>query len=63
MNQSNKSKRGFASMEPDKVKRIASLGGKSHSVEYMREIARRGGIASGRKRKSKKDFNAQKASK
>jgi general stress protein YciG len=51
MNESNKSKRGFASMEVEKRRRIARLGGKSHSVEHMREIGRRGGIASGHKRK------------
>lgn len=46
-------KRGFASMDENKLKEIARKGGQSVSQnrEYMAEIGRRGGIASGKQRK------------
>ena len=53
---SNRGKQGFASMDPEKQRQIASKGGKaSRGFESMdpqkqREIARKGGKASGRRR-------------
>lgn len=56
------SKRGFAAMDPEKQREIASKGGKSSRVkgfatmdpEKQREIARKGGLSShGGGRKSK----------
>ncbi len=55
-----KTKRGFASMDPEKQKRIASMGGKeahrsgkAHqwSPEEARKAGRKGGQASRRKKK------------
>jgi uncharacterized protein len=54
------SKRGFASMDPDKQRRIASKGGKAahkqgrahqFTPEEASEAGRKGGLASGRSRK------------
>ena len=43
----SKSKRGFASMDPEKVSEIASKGGKvvSQDREHMAEIGRKGGMS------------------
>ena len=48
----DKSKRGFASLDPEKQKEIARKGGLavSQNREYMAEIGRKGGTISGRKR-------------
>ncbi|GEM_PF-4745134 len=40
-----KQKKGFAAMDPEKQKQIASKGGKSLSLEVRREIGRKGGLA------------------
>lgn len=38
-------KKGFAAMDPEKQRQIASKGGKSLSIETRREIGRKGGMA------------------
>lgn len=53
MSESSTRNRGFASMDPEKQKKIASMGGKkiaSKGTEYMSELGRRGGEASGKAR-------------
>ncbi len=59
-NKKRKTRRGFASMDPDKQKRIASMGGreahksgKAHqwTAEEARKAGRKGGLASRRKKK------------
>lgn len=50
-----KQKGGFADMDPKLQRQAASLGGHAHSIEYMREIGKRGGIAAAKKRKEAKD--------
>lgn len=59
MNQERKSRRGFANMDPDKQKRIASEGGRAAhrqgvahewSTDEAREAGKKGGQASGRRR-------------
>jgi uncharacterized protein len=54
-NKSRTSERGFASMDKDVQKSIASKGGKavSRNREHMAEIGRKGGEASGERRKKK----------
>lgn len=56
-------KRGFAAMDPEKQRQLASLGGKaSHkkgtghewTSEQAREAGRRGGVASGHVRNARK---------
>lgn len=51
-----KKKKGFAVMHPDKHRKIAEKGGLSHSKEHMRSIGKKGGKISGenRSRNSKK---------
>lgn len=51
------SDRGFASMDPQKQRKIARKGGKTISADrkYMSKIGRKGGLVSGRARiKAKK---------
>ncbi|MHB8567341.1 MAG: KGG domain-containing protein [Nitrososphaerales archaeon] len=38
-------KKGFAAMDPERQKEIASKGGKSLSLEVRKEIGRKGGLA------------------
>lgn len=58
-NQSRTSNRGFASMDRQKQREIASKGG--HAVsgnrEHMAEIGRRGGEASGESRRNQSNGN------
>lgn len=51
-NQGRKSSRGFASMDPEKQRQIASKGGQavSENRQHMAEIGRKGGEASGESR-------------
>lgn len=39
----DKKKTGFAVIDTELRRRIASAGGKSHDVEHMREMGRKGG--------------------
>lgn len=68
INQSNKgnnpsktSNRGFASMDPQKQREIASKGGQavSGNREHMAEIGRRGGEASGESRRNHGNGNSE----
>lgn len=36
--------KGFATMSLEQRQRIAAMGGKSHSLDHLREIGRRGGL-------------------
>ncbi len=57
-NEHKKGRQGFASMDPDKRRAIASMGGRSSHVKgfatmdpvRQREIARKGGLAAHRNR-------------
>ena len=53
MSQDKSEERGFAAMEPGERRRIAEKGGETVSKdrEHMSEIGRKGGEASGEKRK------------
>jgi general stress protein YciG len=53
MSQDKSEERGFAAMDPEERRRIAEKGGAAVSKdrEHMSEIGRKGGEASGEKRK------------
>jgi general stress protein YciG len=50
MENTQKPLRGFAAMDADARRAIASKGGKAHTAEYMRQLGRKGGKASAKKR-------------
>lgn len=52
-----KKKQGFAALSADHLERITSMGGRkvSQNREYMKEISRRGGQASGIAKRAKKN--------
>ncbi|HEX6333956.1 MAG TPA: KGG domain-containing protein [Flavisolibacter sp.] len=64
--ENKKSRRGFAAMDPDKQRRIASEGGRAAhkqgvahewSRDEAREAGRKGGQASGTRRSARKDVS------